>query len=176
MSNILSRQFFNRPADTVAKEILGATLCVSQKEGVWRGMIHEVEAYLGEEDKACHASKGRTKRTEIMYGEPGTLYAYLIYGMYWMLNIVTMPAGVPHAVLIRGAGEFDGPGKLTKTLLIGGEYNGKMLGQETLWIEEGDEGVAFVATPRVGIDYAEEWAKKPLRFIKNPPSTDCSGG
>lgn len=167
---ILGPDFFNRPANVVAKELLGCTLCVRTKKGVERHVINEVEAYLGPHDLACHAANGRrTQKTEVMYAEAGTIYAYLVYGMYIMLNFVTGPKDYPAAVLIRGAGEYDGPGKLTKYLYITKHYNNKLSGKKTgLWVE-GPAGTVplkqIKTSPRIGIDYAgPRWAKKHLRF------------
>jgi len=132
-------------------------------------LITEVEAYRGEEDLACHASKGRTPRTEIMFHEGGLIYVYLIYGMYWMLNVVTANENVPQAVLIRGIQGYDGPGKLTRNLLIDKTFYGEdLISSSRLWIENGIQAskVKIKRTPRIGIDYAGEIYKNKLwRFI-----------
>lgn len=135
-------------------------------------MITETEAYTGENDRACHAFKGRTKRTEVLYGKAGHWYVYLIYGIYDMLNIVTEQEGFPSAVLIRGIEGYSGPGKLTKGLGITRVYNTLSAHKKTgLWIE--DRGVSIesnniLITPRIGVEYAgEEWAMKPYRFVLN---------
>jgi DNA-3-methyladenine glycosylase len=107
---LLKRDFFDRPTLDVAKDLLGKTLVFGQQ----RAIINETEAYIGENDPACHAAKGRTKRTDVMFGPAGYSYVYLIYGMYHCLNVVTERKGFPAAVLIRGAGCFDGPGKLCR--------------------------------------------------------------
>lgn len=163
--------FFDRPADVVARELIGCTLCVKEvrKRGVGRYIITETEAYVGPYDRASHASKGRTKRTETMFREAGTMYVYLIYGMYPMLNIVTGEKEYPAAVLIRGAGPYDGPGKLTKALNITLEYNGEKLGRTIgIWIErpKKKQVVKVQATPRIGVGYAGVWAEKRLRFVQ----------
>ena len=136
------------------------------------GKIVEVEAYVGPQDKACHASKGRTQRTEVLFGPPGVAYVYLIYGMYHCLNVVTEREEFPSAILIRAIeidGELiDGPGRLCRALQIDRRLNRVDLTTgEFLWfedrgilVERGDVG----AHPRVGVDYAGEWAKKPWRF------------
>ena len=136
------------------------------------GKIIEVEAYVGPEDKACHASKGRTQRTEVLFGPPGVAYVYLIYGMYHCLNVVTERKEFPSAILIRAIdidGELvDGPGRLCRALQIDRHLNRVDLTTgESIWFE--DRGVLVrgreVGThPRVGVDYAGEWAKKPWRF------------
>lgn len=169
MVKILQHSFFNQPAEKVAQELLGCTLCIKIHGKVHRYIIHETEAYVGPHDLASHASKGRTLRTEAMFQKPGTLYIYLVYGMYTMLNIVTGEAGYPAAVLIRGAGEYTGPGKLTKAFCIKKTLNGAMLGKKTgIWVEAKVEPMhknTIVSTPRIGVAYAKEWANKKLRFI-----------
>lgn len=169
--NILTTDFFEQKTNTVARDLLGQNLCLKNKTGgILRLPITETEAYLGPHDLACHSSKGKTKRTEVMYGPPGTIYVYLIYGMYHMLNIVTEEIEYPSAVLIRGAGKYDGPGKLTRALGIDKNYNGLMQGKESgLWIESVITSMQsrknIVTTPRIGVAYAGEWAQKELRFV-----------
>lgn len=165
----LPHAFFNRPADEVARDLLGAYLCVRIARDVIRLPITETEAYLGPHDKACHSSRGRTKRTEVMYGDAGTIYVYFIYGMYYMLNIVTGEKEYPAAVLIRGAGPYDGPGKLTRALGIDLSCNGALLSSERgVWIEAGETPVRIAVTPRIGVAYAGAWAKRKLRFVCMP--------
>jgi len=136
-------------------------------------MITETEAYDGERDLACHASKGRTKRTEIMFGPAGYWYVYFVYGVYDMLNIVTGPKGYPSAVLIRACQgktlPLSGPGKLTRELRITRALNGKPASKSSgLWIEDRcDEATPhrILRTPRIGVHYAGKWAKKPWRYV-----------
>lgn len=165
MNTPLPQSFFNRDVKKVAEELLGCYLVT--KNG--RHMITETEAYDGCDDLACHASKGRTTRTEVMYGEAGHIYTYLIYGMYWMLNIVTGQKDYPAAVLIRGVEGINGPGRVTKKLGINKNFYGKKLGKETgLWIEAGEKipKNRIEKTARVGVDYAGPiWAKKEWRFV-----------
>ena len=117
--------------------------------------ISETEAYCGEEDTACHAHKGRTKRTEVMYGKAGTVYVYLCYGMHWLLNIVTGEENHPQAVLIRACVDATGPAKLTKKLSITGELNGtSVCGETELWIEDDGFQCQIETDKRVGISYA----------------------
>lgn len=170
MKKIIKKDFFNRDTLEVAENLLGKHLVRSFGTNQISLVINEVEAYTGEDDKASHASKGKTNRTKTMYGPPGHFYIYLIYGMYWMLNIVTEAEGNPTAILIRGAGKIDGPGKLTRDLQIDNEFNELEVKKENnLWIE--DRGVLetneyeIIKTPRIGVDYAEEWADKPFRFV-----------
>src|SRR3954463_473244 len=119
------RAFYERSAITVAKQLLGKVLVRRLNDRLLTGMIVETEAYVGPHDLACHASKGRTKRTEIMFGRSGHAYVYLIYGMYPMLNIVSGEPGEPQAVLVRAAEPLDGwhanlsgPGKLCREMRI----------------------------------------------------------
>ena len=134
---------------------------------IGRFKITEVEAYRGTEDKACHASKGRTARTEVMFHEGGRLYVYLIYGIYWMLNIVTGAINEPQAVLIRGLDKYDGPGKLSRSLGIDKSYYGEDIAtSERIWIEDSGLYPAVKTAPRIGIDYAGEyWKTRPWRYF-----------
>ena len=164
----LEIDFYKQDAVTVAEKLLGKILVRRMDDGtVSRYRITETEAYLGEEDKACHASKGRTPRTDIMYSEGGKMYVYLIYGMYWMLNIVTGIENHPQAVLIRGIDNIIGSGKVGRELKIDKSYNGEdLLVSKRLWLEDAPEVSSFKTAPRVGIDYAgDEWKNKPWRFI-----------
>ncbi|MCL1944026.1 MAG: DNA-3-methyladenine glycosylase [Candidatus Azobacteroides sp.] len=164
---ILQPDFFRRDVLEVAPDLLGKYLVRKFKDGrVERFRITEVEAYKGEEDKACHAAKGRTKRTEVLYHEGGKLYVYLIYGMYQLLNIVTGNENEPQAVLIRGAENIPGPGRLGRKLQLDATFYGEIIPSERIWLETGIETPpAYIATPRIGIHYAEEWKDKPWRFI-----------
>ena len=169
---ILPRIYFNRPTLTVARSLIGKYLVRSIDGRMLAGKIVEVEAYVGPQDKACHASKGRTQRTDVMFGPGGVAYVYLIYGMYHCLNVVTEREEFPSAVLIRAIeidGELlDGPGRLCRALQIDRRFNRMDLTTgESLWfedrgvlVERGDVGAHL----RVGVDYAGEWAKKPWRF------------
>ncbi len=166
----LGQFFFSRDVLDVAPELLGKVLVRRFDNGkLFTSQITEVEAYRGEEDKACHASKGRTSRTEIMYHPGGSVYVYLIYGMYWMLNIVTGVRNEPQAVLIRGLNGITGPGRITRRLEIGSDFYGESLaGSERLWIEDTGQQVDVQAGPRIGIDYAgEPWKTLPWRYVEN---------
>ena len=170
--NILPKIYFNRPTLTVARSLVGKYLVRENGKGTIAGRIVEVEAYVGCEDKACHASRGRTARTEVLFGPPGMSYVYLIYGMYHMLNVVTERMEFPAAVLIRAIevdGELiDGPGKLCRALEIDRSLNRLDLTRgQSLWFEDRGARVSSeqVGTfPRIGVDYAGIWAKKPWRF------------
>ena len=149
----LTYDFYHRPCLEVARDLVGKVLV---HNGL-RLRISETEAYCGESDTACHASKGRTKRTEVMYMEAGTVYIYLCYGMHWMLNIVTGEPDQPEAVLIRSCVEANGPGKLTKKLGITGTLNRtSVVDSEELWIEDDGFSCEVVTDKRVGIGYASQ--------------------
>jgi DNA-3-methyladenine glycosylase len=167
--SLLPSAFFDRPADRVARELLGAWLVVRGPDGrPTRHVVFETEAYLGAHDLACHGSKGMTRRNAVMFGPAGRWYVYLCYGMHWMLNIVTGAEGVPAAVLIRGAGDLVGPGRVTKGLGIDKSFDGLAATRRTgLWFEPGKPipPRRIERTPRIGVGYAGEWAEKPLRFV-----------
>jgi len=172
MRKILNKKFFNRSTVVVAKDLLGKFLVRNIGDKEIAEMIIETEAYDGYKDEASHASKGRTKRTEVMFGDPGNFYIYLCYGMYWMLNIVTREHGYPAAVLIRGIHGANGPGKLTKFLNINNKLNNKhAIKRNGLWFE--DRGIKIPdrnikKTPRIGVVYAGPiWSAKKWRFIIN---------
>lgn len=163
----IGRGFFTRDVLEVAPELAGKILAISlDGTDPGRYIITEVEAYRGTDDLACHASKGRTIRTEVMYLNGGHLYIYLVYGMYWMLNVVTGEPGNPQAVLIRGVKGFSGPGKLTKGLGIDKSLNGSdAVESQKLWFEESGLRPLVKSGPRIGIDYAGEyWKSVPWRF------------
>ncbi|WP_291859343.1 DNA-3-methyladenine glycosylase [Marinilabilia sp.] len=167
----LSRHFFSRDVLEVAPELLGKTLVRRFENGeILRLTINEVEAYRGEEDLGCHASKGRTPRTEVMYHRGGLVYVYLIYGMYWLLNFTTGREGIPQAVLIRGSVEIEGPGRIGRALKLDKSFYGEdSISSNRLWIENNKnlpERPKIITSPRIGIDYAgENWAGKHWRFV-----------
>jgi DNA-3-methyladenine glycosylase len=158
----------------LARWLLGKVLVRAGTDGVVRlSRICEVEAYHGERDIACHASKGRTSRTEVMYAPGGVWYVYLCYGIHELLNLVTGPADQPSAILIRGVEDIKGPGRLTRALGIDRRFNGQLAEPATgLWLE--DDGFVvpareIIATPRIGVAYAGPvWAAKPWRFYYTP--------
>jgi len=166
----LTTDFYIRDVLEVAPELLGKYLVRKFENGtLQKFLITEVEAYRGEEDLACHAKRGRTKRTEIMYHRGGYIYVYLIYGMYWMLNVVTGDENNPQAILIRGIENYDGPGKITKNLLIDQSFYGEhIVSSQRLWIENPEKhtNILIKTAPRIGIDYAGKvWKNKPWRFF-----------
>jgi len=176
---IINQNFYAQPTLTVARELLGQRLVREVDGQRLSAQIVETEAYIGPTDTACHASKGRTPRTEVMFGPPGRAYVYLVYGMHSMLNLVTEAENFPAAVLIRAAVPVEGidmmrvnrhlenpkpekftngPGKLCQALAIDRTLNNwdVTLGQ-ILWIER-DASIPddlIVTGPRIGIDYAE---------------------
>ncbi|PRY65109.1 DNA-3-methyladenine glycosylase [Vreelandella songnenensis] len=180
----LARDFYRRDTLAVANDLLGCWL-VRELDGTLMGArIVETEAYCGAHDSACHAHSGLTPRTAAMFGEPGHAYVYLVYGMHWLLNIVTEPEGSPCAVLIRavepvlneeamrerrsmaGRALSNGPGKLTRALGVDKAlYGHDMTRAEKLWVSEERHHLPIASGPRVGIDYAEpEDRDAPWRF------------
>jgi len=169
----LERGFYQRDAITVARELLGCILVHRVGRKVLRARIVETEAYVGQHDLACHATKGRTQRNAIMFGPGGYAYVYFIYGMYDMLNAVTGLEGDAQAVLIRAAEPQDGwqasltgPGKLTRAMHITRKDNAADLYGDKLYIEPAIvRPQQILATPRIGVDYAGAWKDQPLRFV-----------
>ena len=164
----IPREFYIRDVLEVAPDLIGKNLVINNYDGSCSVYaLTEVEAYRGTEDKACHASKGKTSRTSVMFGRGGHLYVYLIYGMYWMLNIVTGPVGEPQAVLIRGIGDICGPGKITKKLGIDRSFYGEdLVSSERIWLEDTGIKPGFKTGPRIGIEYAGDyWKSVPWRYF-----------
>jgi DNA-3-methyladenine glycosylase len=172
MAEPLPASFFQQPAIALAPALLGCTLVGSVDGQVRRAQLTETEAYIGSHDLACHAAKGRTPRTEVMFAPGGCTYIYLIYGMHHMLNFVASTQNDPQAVLIRGAIPLDdwdadltGPGKLARAFGLTREHNALPLEPPHLHVTAADETVEPRITPRIGIDYAGEWKDALLRFI-----------
>ena len=181
----IRRTFYEKNTLEVARQLLGKYLVRRHPEGITVGRIVETEAYVGPEDKACHAARGRTGRTEVMFGEPGHAYVYFIYGFHHMLNIVTEREGFPAAVLIRavqpvrgislmkkrrGTDEprnlASGPGKLCQAFAIDRTLNGGDMCGSVLYVRDpGEPAPDIITTPRIGVDYAGEWKHKPFRFL-----------
>jgi len=167
----LKKRDYVQNAVTMAKALLGMTLCRRLDDGsVLRARIIETEAYFGEEDTACHAHKGRTPRTDVMYMAGGHAYVYLCYGMHEMLNIVTGPADHPEAVLIRGIECATGPGRVTKAMRVSRALNREnMVSSKRLWIESDGKCTKFKASARIGIGYASRRDQsRKWRFIVTP--------
>ena len=165
---MLGESYFSAPATSLAPDLIGKLLCVRMSDGtVAKKRITETECYFGEDDTACHAHKGRTKRTETLYHKGGVAYVYLCYGMYELLNFVTGNSDHPEAVLIRGVEGISGPGRLTKALGITRSSNGKELTEENgLWVEDDGVKLPYSTGERVGIGYADEKDRqKPWRFL-----------
>jgi len=170
MSRRLEREFYRQDVLVVAPQLLGQKLVRVYPNGTRATfVITETEAYRGGEDMACHASRGQTPRNRVMFGDGGHLYMYLIYGMYWMLNVVTGTVDVPQAVLFRGLPEASGPGRLTRLIRVDKEFYGEDLVRSgRIWIEETGVRPGYSAGSRVGIDYAgDPWKDMPWRFLIN---------
>lgn len=164
---ILDGNFFHRDCLEVAPDLVGKLIVRKLDSGEEISLrITETEAYRGTEDKACHASKGRTPRTEILYGESGIIYVYLCYGIHWLMNVITGEKEQPQGVLIRACENFEGPARLTKKLQIDKSFNNQHVdGNERLYFVDDGFKPRIRTDKRVGIDYAgEEWATKPWRF------------
>jgi DNA-3-methyladenine glycosylase len=179
------RSFYEQSTLDVARQLLGKYLVRKHPEGTTVGRIVETEAYVGPQDQACHASRGRTARTEIMFGPAGHAYVYLVYGFHHMLNIVTEQKDFPAAVLIRAVQPVggialmkkrrgiekprqvaSGPGKLCEAFAIDRTLNGSDLCGSILYIrDDGESTPAIVTRPRIGVDYAGKWKHKPWRFL-----------
>lgn len=169
----LTRAFYDRDTTTVAKDLLGKYL-IQVSDGVERiGRIVEVEAYLGPHDLAAHSSKGRTERTKIMFGPPGHAYVYMIYGIYYCMNVVTEREGQAAAVLLRAIepvknveGRTQGPGLLCRAMRIDRRLNGVDLLSNDFYIAAAPEekSPVIVKRPRIGVEYARHWARRLLRF------------
>jgi DNA-3-methyladenine glycosylase len=181
----LPRSFYEQPTVDVAKQLLGKYLVRKHPQGVTVGRIVETEAYVGPHDLACHASHGRTPRTEVMFGSAGHAYVYFVYGVHYMLNLVTEAFNLPAAVLIRALEPIagielmetrrrtaqrralcSGPGKLCQAFAIDRSLNAADLCGDIIHIEDSGQPVPkFLAKPRIGVDYAGKWKDKPFRFL-----------
>lgn len=174
---VLKRSFYERPTLEVARKLLGKILKHKSPQGITSGKIVEAEAYIGPDDPACHASKGRTPRNEVMFGQPGHAYVYFNYGMYYLLNVVTEREGFPAAVLIRAIEPTEGielmstrrrcfeltqlangPGKLCVAMGIDKSLNGADLCGSALIIEDGQEysDASILWAPRIGIKHGRD--------------------
>lgn len=168
MNKRLGEEFFHRDCLEVAPDLVGKVIVRRLSNGtILRERIAETESYRGEEDLACHASKGRTKRTELLYGKSGIIYVYLCYGMHWLMNVITGELQQPQGVLIRAGEVHNGPAKLTKYLQVDKKFNGKsFVSNDELWIEDDGTTVKFRTDVRVGIDYAGDyWKNLQWRWI-----------
>lgn len=153
-------------APSLIGKLLCRRICIDGKEQVLKLRITETECYFGEEDTACHAHKGKTERTKIMYHSGGVAYVYLCYGIHSLLNIVSGSEDFPEAVLIRGVEGYNGPGKLTKALYIDCSLNGEnLMDSDCLWLEDDGFTAKYTLGKRIGIDYAtEEYRNIPWRY------------
>jgi DNA-3-methyladenine glycosylase len=166
--------FYARETLLVARDLLGMHLVHVGPAGRQVGRIVETEAYKGPRDLAAHSARGRTKRTEVMFGPPGHAYVYFIYGFWNCLNVVTAAAGVPHAVLLRALEPIEGidatthgPGLLCRAMHIDRDLNGASLLGGQLWIEKpaAYRPPRVARSARIGVDYAGDWALKPWRYF-----------
>jgi DNA-3-methyladenine glycosylase len=182
----LGRDFYARPVLRVARDCVGKVLVHRTPEGETAGRIVEAEAYRGPLDLAAHSAKGRTKRTECMFGPPGFAYIFRLYGTSWAMNLVAAGEGEPHAVLIRALEPIrgldlmarrrhkpsnsreltNGPGKLTQALAIDGSDYGRDLCGNELFLEDWGITVPLGRSPRINVDYAGHWARRPWRFYE----------
>lgn len=173
--------FFARGTLAVARALIGTYLVHRYRGRLRIGRIVETEAYLGPRDRAAHSSRGRTARTEVMFGQPGHAYVYFIYGMWHCLNVVAARAGTPHAVLLRALEPVEGitarscgPGLLCRAMRIDRRFNGIDLSGDVLWLSPGvapARPVRIGRSPRIGVEYAGEWAQRPWRFFDR--DSDC---
>jgi DNA-3-methyladenine glycosylase len=171
----ITRDFYARNTLTVARELIGMHLVHAERGTIRSGRIVETEAYQGPQDLAAHSSRGRTSRTEVMFGPPGHAYVYFIYGFWHCLNIVTAAVGIPHAVLLRAlepvTGIDDktwGPGLLCRAMHIDKKLNGADLCGDALWLERpaasSRRPARIARSARIGVEYAGVWADRPWRF------------
>jgi DNA-3-methyladenine glycosylase len=174
----IGHAFFACDAKKLARELIGSVIVHRFRGRTYRARIVETEAYVGPHDLASHSSKGRTKRTEVLFGLPGHAYVYLIYGMYEMFNIVAGGAGKGQAVLIRAAEPLDGwkadlsgPGKFTRALRITRSYNGlDLTGNRLFLLHDPDSRPRVKKAVRIGVEYAKEWKDAKLRFFDGDSS------
>ena len=170
MAYRLSSGFFQREVLEVAPDLIGKVLVRQfDDKSIQKYTITEVEAYRGRDDLACHAHKGKTQRTEVMFREGGLVYVYLVYGMYWMLNIVTGKENDASAILIRGIENISGPGRVGKALQLDKSFYGEDLSTSNrIWIEDSAINPNYSTSKRIGIDYAgEPWVSKLWHFKQN---------
>jgi DNA-3-methyladenine glycosylase len=174
--HIPPRQFFLNRTLVIARDLIGMHLVHDDGREVRRGRIVETEAYQGPADLAAHSARGRTARTEVMFGPAGHAYVYFIYGFWYCLNVVTGARDVPHAVLLRALEPLDGltertwgPGLLCRALGIDKRLNGVDLRGRQLWLEHPPAGagkVLIARATRIGVDYAGDWAQRRWRFYE----------
>jgi len=181
--NPLDARFFHQPTLGMARHLLGKYIVHEHESGLYIGKIVETEAYMGAEDRAAHSfGNRRTKRTEVMFGEPGLIYSYQMH-THTLINVVGAPAGIPQAILIRAVEPVEGhelmkenrkhlpmtqwtngPGKLTKAMAIGMEYYGKHWSEKPLYLADGEKVDQVSTGPRIGIQNSGEAVHYPYRF------------
>jgi DNA-3-methyladenine glycosylase len=184
LERIADRSWFDRPAADVAADLLGRILVNDGPDGRVAGRLVEVEAYQGPEDQAAHSARGRTPRNAVMFGPPGHLYVYLVYGLHHCANVVCGPGDKPEAVLLRAAAITEGaelaaarrrdvpptrlaagPGNLGAAFALDRSLNGEDLVHGRVWLARGEPPRRAVRRPRIGVAYAGAWAARPLRFL-----------
>lgn len=171
----LEYDFYHRDCLDVAKDLVGKLITRTSENGETVTLrITEAEAYRGEEDTACHASKGRTPRTELLYAKAGTIYVYLCYGMHWLMNVITGEEEQPQGVLIRACEGYEGPARLTKKLSVDKSFNGQsFIDNDRIFISDDGCRPEIVCRKRVGIDYADEYYRNVLwRFCYKGKSAE----
>jgi DNA-3-methyladenine glycosylase len=169
----LTQSFFEQDGISLARALVGKVLVRRYRRRESRARIVETEAYLGPADLASHSSKGRTGRTEVMFGPAGRAYVYFIYGMHWMLNVVGGRTGEAHAVLIRAGEPLDGweanlsgPARLARALRVTRADNGiDLTGDKLFLLDDPSDRPRVLADKRVGVDYARHWKEELLRFF-----------
>ena len=164
---LLQQDFYLQDAYTAARQLIGKWICRRIDGKVFKFQITETECYLGNGDTACHASKGMTPRTSVMWQQGGVCYVYLCYGMHNMLNFITGPENSPEGVLIRGVKGAVGPGRATKAMQVDKSlYGESLLTQDKIWVEDDGKSYDFISAKRVGIAYASQEDQDRLwRFI-----------
>lgn len=170
MNRRIEEDYFSDDALNIAPKLIGNYLVRKFDDNTFfKSKITEVEVYRGEDDLACHASKGKTERTKVMFEKGGLVYVYLIYGMYWLLNITTGKIDEPQAILIRGIEKISGPGRIGRELKLDASFYGENIYiSDRIWVEYGEipPSSKIITTPRIGIDYAGDfWANIPWRWV-----------
>lgn len=158
----LKRKFYEQDTIDVARNLLGKVLVFGNEQGT----ITEVEAYLGQDDPACHAFGKLTERKKIFFGPAGIAYVFLAYGMHWCFNVITEPVGKAGCVLIQGVDDTFGPGRVSKRFGFNGDHNGIDVTSGPIFIYEGAGDFDIEITPRIGLSQAIDW---PLRFVAKQP-------
>lgn len=163
----LKQDFFSHDAYSVAQQLIGKWICRRIDGKIYKFHITETECYIGSCDSACHAYKGKTARTQIMWHKGGVCYVYLCYGIHQMLNFITGAEGEAEGVLIRGVKGAEGPGRATKAMQIDKSlYGESLLVKDRIWVEDDGKEYCFSKSKRIGIGYAlQEDQDRLWRFV-----------